>query len=99
LGDWVRNYELMLVMDPEIDDERVGAVMDRVRRAVGQDGGEIVSEKSWGRQKLAYKIGRFTEANYHLAQLHIEPTSAKVLENSLNLAEDVVRHILVRQED
>ena len=95
----MRNYELMLVMDPEIDEEGVGAVMDRVRRAIGEGGGEIVSEKSWGRQKLAFKIGRFSEANYHLAQLHIEPTATKVLENSLNLAEDVVRHMLVRQED
>ena len=95
----MRNYELMLVMDPETDDDRVGAVMDRVRRVIGDQGGEVVREENWGRQKLAFKIGRFTEANYHLAQLHIEPTAAKALENSLNLAEDVMRHMLVRQED
>jgi small subunit ribosomal protein S6 len=84
------------MLDPEVDEERVGTVMDRVRRLIGE--GEVVDEDSWGRKKLAYKIGDYTEANYHLAHLSMEGDGTKELENGLNLADDVIRHLLIRQD-
>jgi small subunit ribosomal protein S6 len=98
-GGPLRNYELVLMLDPEVDDDRVGAVMDRIRRLVGDHAGEIVDEENWGKRKLAYKIGNYTEANYHLAHLSMEGEGSKALENGLKLADDVIRHLLVRQDD
>jgi small subunit ribosomal protein S6 len=85
------------MLDADIDEERVGAVMDRVRSLIGE-GGEVVDEDSWGRKKLAYKIGERSEANYHLAHLTMEGDASKNLEAGLKLTEEVVRHLLVRQD-
>lgn len=95
----MREYELMLVLNADVDEERLAAVMDRIRRAIGSDGGEVTSEESWGRRRMAFKVDRQSEANYHILQLSIAPTVIGELENTLNLAEDVLRHMLVRQEE
>ncbi len=95
----MRQYELVLMLSPEVDEERVNGVMERVRRIVGDHQGEIKSEDSWGRRKLAYKIGRYTEANYHFAHLQMEGDGTVPLETALKLSDDVVRHLLVREDE
>ena len=94
----VRHYELALVLNPEVDDDRVGSVMDRIKRVIGDFQGEVVSEDSWGRRKLAYKIGQHVEGHYHLAHLHMDGEGAKSLENALKLTDDVLRHMLIRED-
>ncbi len=89
----------MLVLHPEVDEERRLAVMERVRRAVSEGGGEITGEDAWGRRRLAFKMVGHTEAYYHIVHLHADGQATSVLENALNLAEDVLRHLLVRQDD
>ena len=89
----------MLVLHPEVDEERRLAVMERVRRAVSEGGGEITGEDAWGRRRLAFKMAGHTEAYYHIVHLHADGQATSVLENALNLAEDVLRHLLVRQDD
>lgn len=95
----MRQYELMLLVHPDADEERLEAVVERVRRVASDHGGGVVSEDNWGRRKLAYKIGRFTEANYHLANIEMDGAGTPVLENSLKLTDDVIRHLLIRKED
>ena len=95
----MRQYELVLMLNPEVNEERVSGVMDRVRRVVGDNQGEIKDEESWGRRKLAYKIGRYTEVNYHLAHLQMEGEGTQPLETTLKLADDVIRHLLVREDE
>ena len=93
----MRNYELVMVLNPDADEERLESVMDRVRRVLADQGGEVVSEEHWGRRKLAYKIGDFSEGNYHIAQLSMEAAQAKELERTLRLTDDVIRHLLMRR--
>lgn len=95
----MRQYELVLLVHPDADDERLGAVVERVRRVAADHGGDVTGEDNWGKRKLAYKIGRFTEANYHLANLEMEGGGAAVLDNSLKLADDVIRHLLIRLDE
>jgi small subunit ribosomal protein S6 len=84
------------MLEAEVDEERVGAVMDRVRTLIGT--GEVVDEDSWGRRKLAYKIGKQAEANYHLVHISMEAQASKDLEAGLKLTDDVMRHLLIRQD-
>ena len=86
------------MLEPDVDEERVSTVMDRVRRLLGEHAGEVVDEDSWGRRKLAYKIGNKTEANYHLAHLSMEADGSTGLEAGLKLTDDVIRHLLIRQD-
>ncbi|MEX2430696.1 MAG: 30S ribosomal protein S6 [Dehalococcoidia bacterium] len=93
----MRQYELVLMLNPEVNEERVAGVMDRVRRVVGDHQGEVTGEDSWGRRRLAYKIGRHVEANYHLAQIQMEGDGPSTLDGALKLSDDVIRHLLVRE--
>ena len=95
----MRQYELVLMINPEADQERVDAVVERVRKITVDHGGDIISESNWGRRKLAYKIGSYTEANYHQANIQMENDGTHALESNLKLADDVIRHLLVRAED
>ena len=94
----MRQYELVLMLEAEVDEERVTAVMDRVKRLIGDHSGEVVDEDSWGRKKLAYKIGGASEANYHLAHLSMDAEGSVELEAGLKLTDDVIRHLLIRQD-
>jgi len=94
----LRDYELILLIDPEADEERLGGVMERVKRTAESHGGSVSSEDNWGKRKLAYKIGTHTEATYHQAHLSMDADGTKELDNILKLNEDVIRHLLVRQE-
>lgn len=95
----MRQYELVMLIDPEADDERVGGVMERVRKVASDHGGEILSEDSWGKRKLAYKIGRHSEAKYHLANISMEDAAGTAaLDSTLKLTDDVIRHLVVRQD-
>ena len=94
----MRQYELIMLVHPEADEDRLGQVMERVRRVASEHGGEVVSEDSWGKRKLAYRIGEFTEANYHLANLQMEADGTQVLDSALKLTDDVIRHLLIRQD-
>ena len=89
----------MLVLHPEVDEERRQAVMERVRRAVSEGGGEITGEDAWGRRRLAFKMAGHAEAYYHIVHLRTDGQATSALENALNLTEDVLRHLLVRQQD
>ena len=95
----MRQYELMLLVHPDADEERLEAVVERVRRIASDHGGGVVSEDNWGKRKLAYKIGRFTEANYHMANIEMEGAGTTVLDNSLKLTDDVIRHLLIRKDE
>ncbi len=94
----MREYELMMLLHPDADEERVEGVMERVRTIAAEHGGEVVSEDPWGKRKLAYKIGDHTEATYHLANLRMEGDGSGVLDRSLKLNDDVLRHLLIRQD-
>lgn len=95
----MRDYELMLILNPDVDADRISAVLDRIRRVISDSGGEIVEEDNWGKKRLAFKIENQTDANYHIVSISMDPSLSAELENSLNLLDDVIRHMLVRQEE
>jgi ribosomal protein S6 len=72
--------------------------MGRVRSLVADHQGEVIDEDSWGMRRLAYKIGNHTQANYHLAHLQMEAEGSKALEGGLKLTDDVMRHLLIKQD-
>jgi len=93
---WLRDYELILVLSPEVGEERMPAVMDRIHRFVTERGGEVTGGHPWGRRRLAYPIRKFIEGQYVLENLRLDPRTANAFESNLRLNEDVLRHILVR---
>jgi small subunit ribosomal protein S6 len=90
---------LVVVIDPEIDEERLSATLDRISQFVTTRGGEVIDVDRWGKRKLAYPIKRRSEGDYVITHFRLEPAQAAELEAGLRLSEEVLRHLLVRSED
>ena len=94
----MRRYELMLVLRPDVADDRSQAVIDRTTRQIVAEGGQIVKVAPWGRRRLAYQIDRFREASYHIILFQAPPNVIAELERSLLITEEVLRHLVTRDE-
>ena len=92
----LRDYELVLIISPEVTDEAFEATLDNLSKSVTESGGTVSNVERWGKRKLAYPLKNFMEANYVLTQLKMSPASGKQLEANLRISEDVLRHLLIR---
>ncbi len=95
----MRNYELMVVLTPDLDDQGVEETTERVRTLVTARGGEVTDLQPWGRRRLAYPVSRFRDGFYAVAKLKLEPTAAEPLDRALKLNDAVIRHLLVRLDE
>lgn len=95
----MRDYELVTIIDPSIADEDVSATIEKTNQFVTERGGSIGEVNQWGRKKLSYPIKSSTEGNYVLTKLSMDPKIATELEASLELSEEILRHLLVRLSD
>ena len=94
----MRRYELMLVLRPDTPDEQVQALLDRATRQIAAAGGQIVKVSPWGRRRLAYPIGQYREGSYFLVLFDAPADAVLELERSLNITEEVMRHLITRVE-
>ena len=94
----MRRYELMLVFRPDAPDDRLSAIIDRTTRQITAAGGQIVKVAPWGRRRLAYPIDRQREGSYHIIVFESPAPAVVELERSLLITEEVLRHLIVRQE-
>ena len=95
----MRDYELVMVVSPEVGDEGFPATVERVGQFIQERGGEVKNVDPWGRRKLAYPINRFTEGFYAVTQFTLEPQAVRALEGNLDLAEDVLRHLVIKVDE
>lgn len=95
----MRNYELVLILSPEVADESVSAAVGRVSQFITDRGGSVTKVEEWGRRKFAYTIRRFNEGSYILAQCQMDPKIISELEANLRLNEEVLRHMVVRLDN
>jgi small subunit ribosomal protein S6 len=94
----MRRYELMLVLRPDAPDDRASAVIDRTTRQLVAAGGQIVKVAPWGRRRLAYPIERYRDGSYHILVFEAPSEAIVELERSLEITEEVLRHLVVRVE-
>lgn len=94
----MRRYELMLVIRPDVAEDRVQAVLDRATRSITGGSGQIVKVSPWGRRRLAYPIGVHREASYHIVLFDAPSEAVLELERGLNITEEVLRHLVTRVE-
>ena len=95
----VRAYELMVIFDGDLDESTVQGVINRIHAQVSELEGETATTDKWGRRRFAYEINHKTEGFYVVFELLGEPGAFDRLENSLRLADEVVRHKLIRLPD
>lgn len=95
----MRDYELVFILRPDLEDEATQAFTDRVVNLVREYGGDVKKVEPWGRRKLAYFINRYREGYYVLVQFALDARRVNDLERWLRLNEDVVRHLVVRLDE
>jgi small subunit ribosomal protein S6 len=92
----MRQYELMVILDPETEERTVGTTMERFLAVITKDGGTVDKLDIWGRRRLAYDIKKKSEGIYTLVNFTAEPATAQELDRQLNLSESIMRTKLLR---
>jgi len=91
------DYEILLMLDPELPEERQDEIIARIRELIENAGGTWVGHDPWGRRKLAYEIDKKTDGIYHLLQFDAEPETLDELSRILKITDGVTRHLPTRR--
>ncbi|HRO30845.1 MULTISPECIES: 30S ribosomal protein S6 [Micrococcaceae] len=95
----MRAYELMVLIDPEVDERTVEPTLQKYLEVVTKDGGTVDKFDLWGRRRLAYEIQKKTEAIYAVVNFTSTPDTSKELDRLLGLNEIVLRTKIIRPEE
>jgi small subunit ribosomal protein S6 len=95
----MRRYELMLLLRPDLEDDKLQAAVEKVTRAIVNGGGSLSKVSPWGKRRLAYDIGRHREASYFLIHFDIEPAQVREIERGLLISEEILRHLVTVLEE
>jgi small subunit ribosomal protein S6 len=93
----VNPYEILLLLDPELAEERQTEIVTRIRELVESDGGAWLTHDAWGRRRLAYEIDRKGEGAYHLLTFDATPAALSEVSRVLKITDGVMRHLAVRR--
>jgi small subunit ribosomal protein S6 len=94
----LRKYEIMVIVDPEADEETVGKVVERIKGILSEHQGEVGAVDQWGKRKLAHEIDRKSEGQYVVVPFQAQPSALAELDRVLSFADEVVRFKIVRTE-
>jgi small subunit ribosomal protein S6 len=95
----MRRYELMLLLRPDLEDDKLQAAVEKVTRAIVNGGGSLSKVSPWGKRRLAYDIGAHREASYFLIHFDIEPGQVREIERGMLISEEILRHLVTVLED
>jgi len=94
----LRAYELMVILDPNLEERTVAPSLDTYLNVVRNDGGTVDNVDVWGRRRLAYEIKKNAEGIYAVISLNAEPATIKELDRQLTLNESVLRTKVIRPD-
>jgi small subunit ribosomal protein S6 len=94
----MRNYEVMVILDPNLEERTIAPSLDTFLTVVTKDGGTIGKVDIWGKRRLAYEIDKHGEGIYAVIELAAEPKSVLELDRQLNLNESVLRTKVLRPD-
>jgi small subunit ribosomal protein S6 len=94
----VRDYELMYIVRPELEDDAVRVAVKSVRALIESHEGEVVKTTLWGKRRLAYEVKRLREGHYVLVVFHLDGGKVAEIERALRIHDTVFRHLIVVHE-
>ncbi len=95
----MRPYELMYLIQPTADEERLTAVSERLQQSIGSLGGKVDKVMPPVRRRLAYEIGKYRDGQYGVLEYSLPPEQAREFERTIKLTEDILRHIVIRRDE
>jgi small subunit ribosomal protein S6 len=93
----LRDYEILYIVRPELDDDQLGQAVERVNALIANVGGEHVKTDVWGKRRLAYEVDRLREGYYVLTDFKVDPERVPEMESTLKISDTVFRHLIVRK--
>ncbi|AGX07011.1 MULTISPECIES: 30S ribosomal protein S6 [Bacillaceae] len=94
----MRKYEIMYVIRPNIEDEAKKALVERFNSILTDNGAELTESKDWGKRRLAYEINDFRDGYYQLIHLNAEAAAVDEFTRLAKISEDIIRHMVVKDE-
>jgi small subunit ribosomal protein S6 len=94
----LNDYEVALIIRPEVEDEGQEAIIDRLSQILTADGGQVTNVEKWGRRRLAYPINKVNEGIYYFVQGQFSTSVLSELERNVRLSEDILRHMVIRTD-
>jgi len=95
----MRAYELMVILDPSLDERTVAPSLDKyLQGVVVKDGGTVENVDVWGRRRLAYEVNKNAEGIYAVVNLQAEPKTVQELDRQLSLNESILRTKVIRPD-
>lgn len=94
----MRHYELMVILDPSLDERTVAPSLETFLNVVRQDGGKVDKVDVWGKKRLAYEIAKQSEGIYVVVDITAEPATVSELDRQLGLNESVLRTKVLRHD-
>jgi len=96
VGTDVRHYEIMVILDPELEERTINPSLEQFLTVVTTDGGTVDKIDIWGRRRLAFEINKQIEGIYAIVNLQANPSAVQELDRQLNLNESVLRTKVLR---
>ncbi len=94
----MRAYDVMVILDPSLDERTIEPSLDKYLNVVRKDGGSVESVDVWGRRRMAYEIKKNAEGIYAVVNLTAEPATVKELDRQLTLNESILRTKVLRPD-
>lgn len=94
----MRNYELAYIASPDLDEETLTDLQNRIQGWIEDAGGEVVDVEQWGRRKLAYPINNYRDGFYYFVQSQMPSQGPATLDQDLHVTEEVLRYMVIRRD-
>ncbi|GAA0334704.1 30S ribosomal protein S6 [Bacillus carboniphilus] len=95
----MRKYEIMYIIRPNIEDEGKKAVVDRFNTILTDNGAEVLEAKEWGKRRLAYEINDFRDGYYQIVKVSAGTEAVNEFDRLARINDDILRHIVVKEEE
>ena len=92
-------YELCVVLNAKIEDDERAAALEKVKNYISRFGGTVTNVDEWGKKRLAYEVQKMREGFYYFIQFESETTAPREIENRIRIMDNVLRFLVVRQDE
>ncbi|HHV71823.1 MAG TPA: 30S ribosomal protein S6 [Clostridia bacterium] len=92
-------YEVMYIVNPNLEEENVNAVVERFNNLIADQGGKVEEVDLWGKRRLAYEINKFKEGYYVVVNFQGDAKVVNELQRVMKISDDVIRFLLLSKED
>ena len=94
----MRNYELMYIIKPDVDEEKLAEVVEKYNNLIANNKGEVVTADKWGKRRLAYEIKDYREGIYMLVNFKGEAETAQEIDRIMKISDEILRFMILNRD-